>query len=127
MNDLIRPSLYDSYHRIQSVVRRNSGEIEADVVGPICESGDYLAKKRKIPVFQSGDLVAVMRAGAYGFTMSCNYNSRPRVAEVMVEGDRFHIVRERETYADLVKGERIPSFLSSGGSAECEEQRKRTT
>jgi len=113
MNDLIRPSLYDSYHRIQSIVRRDGGEIEADIVGPICESGDYLARKRKMPAFQSGDLIAVMSAGAYGFTMSSNYNSRPRVAEVLVEGDRFHVIRERETYADLVRGERIPPFLLS--------------
>jgi len=113
MNDLIRPSLYDSYHRIQSIVRRDGGEIEADIVGPICESGDYLARKRKVPAFQSGDLLAVMSAGAYGFTMSSNYNSRPRVAEVLVEGDRFHVIRERETYADLVRGERIPPFLLS--------------
>ncbi|MDX9821138.1 MAG: diaminopimelate decarboxylase [Syntrophales bacterium] len=113
MNDLIRPSLYDSYHRIQSIVRRDGGEIEADIVGPICESGDYLARKRRMPAFQSGDLIAVMSAGAYGFTMSSNYNSRPRVAEVLVEGDRFHVIRERETYADLIRGERIPPFLLS--------------
>jgi len=113
MNDLLRPSLYDSYHRIQPVVRGNGGEIEADIVGPICESGDYLARKRKVPAFERGDLVAVMSAGAYGFSMSSNYNSRPRVAEVLVEGDRFHVIRERETYADLTRGERVPPFLSS--------------
>lgn len=116
MNDLIRPSLYDSYHRIQAVVRGNGRQIEADIVGPICESGDYLAKKRTIPAFESGDLVAVMSAGAYGFSMSSNYNSRPRVAEVLVEGDRLHVIRERETYADLVRGERIPPFLLPEGS-----------
>ena len=113
MNDLLRPSLYDSYHRIQPVVRGNGSEIEADIVGPICESGDYLARKRKVPAFERGDLVAVMSAGAYGFSMSSNYNSRPRVAEVLVEGDRFHVIRERETYADLTRGERVPPFLSS--------------
>ena len=82
----------------------------ADIVGPICESGDFLAKDREIPNFKPGDLLAFMSAGAYGFTMSSNYNSRPRVAEVMVKGDEFEVVRERETWDDLIKGERIPSF-----------------
>ena len=112
MNDLLRPSLYDSYHRIQPVVRGNGGEIEADIVGPICESGDYLARKRKVPAFERGDLVAVMSAGAYGFSMSSNYNSRPRVAEVMVQGDAFHLIRKREAYADIIRGEVIPDVLA---------------
>jgi diaminopimelate decarboxylase len=85
--------------------------VVADVVGPICESGDFLAKGRTIPSVQAGDLLAVMSAGAYGFTMSSNYNSRPRVAEVMVKGDAFHVVRARETYEDLIAGESIPPFL----------------
>ncbi len=113
MNDLLRPSLYRSYHRIQPV-DTNAGagqEMVVDVVGPICESGDYLAKERRLPRFQRGDLMAVMSAGAYGFTMSSHYNSRPRVAEVMVKGDTFHVIRERETYADLIRGEAIPAFL----------------
>jgi len=110
MNDLIRPSLYDSYHRILPVAEKEKDEIIADVVGPICESGDYLAKKRKLPEINQGELIAVMSAGAYGFSMSSNYNSRPRVAEVLVKDDRFYVIRERETYEDLVRGERIPEF-----------------
>jgi diaminopimelate decarboxylase len=111
MNDLIRPALYGAYHAIEPVVKDQRETMTADVVGPICESGDFLAKDRQIPRVQPGDLLAVMSAGAYGFTMSSNYNSRPRVAEVMVKGDRFHVVRERESYEDLVAGESIPPFL----------------
>lgn len=111
MNDLARPSLYGSYHGVQAVSREREGSIIADIVGPICESGDFLAKDREIPVFRQGDLISFMSAGAYGFTMSSNYNSRPRVAEVMVDGDRFDVIRERETVEELIKGERIPSFL----------------
>ena len=111
MNDLIRPSLYNSYHQIQPVTKKNRGEITADVVGPICESGDYLAKERRLPMFERDDLMAVMSAGAYGFTMSSNYNSRPRVAEVLVRDDRFYVVRKREDFADLVRGEDMPEFL----------------
>jgi diaminopimelate decarboxylase len=111
MNDLIRPSLYKAYHQIQPVIRRERDEITADVVGPICESGDYLAKGRKIIRFDKGDLMAVMSAGAYGFTMSSNYNSRGRVPEVLVSDDRFYMIRKREGYADLIKGEEIPGFL----------------
>ena len=83
----------------------------ADVVGPICESGDFLAKNRRMPKFNPGDLVAVMSAGAYGFSMSSNYNARPRVCEVLARGDSFHLIRERENYDDLIRGERIPEFL----------------
>ncbi len=111
MNDLMRPCLYNAYHAIAAVVRNDEVPVVADVVGPICESGDFLAKGRTIPSVQAGDLLAVMSAGAYGFTMSSNYNSRPRVAEVMVKGDAFHVVRARETYEDLVAGESIPPFL----------------
>jgi diaminopimelate decarboxylase len=82
-------------------------EVTVDVVGPICETGDFLAKDIEVPVFKQGDLMAVMSAGAYGFTMSSNYNSRPRVAEVIVKGDEYTIIRERESYEDLVRGERI--------------------
>jgi diaminopimelate decarboxylase len=112
MNDLIRPSLYGSYQRIQPVHIRESYEIVADVVGPICESGDFLAKDRKLPKVEPGELLAVMSAGAYGFSMASNYNSRPRAAEVLVAKDRFYIVREREDYDDLIKGEFIPDFLA---------------
>jgi diaminopimelate decarboxylase len=111
MNDLARPSLYGSYHGVQAVRKDQEGTIIADIVGPICESGDFLAKDREIPNFKQGDLVAFMSAGAYGFSMSSNYNSRPRVTEVMVRGDRFEVIRERETLDDLIRGEKIPSFL----------------
>ncbi|GFO56798.1 diaminopimelate decarboxylase [Geomonas sp. Red276] len=111
MNDLARPALYGSFHGVKPVVKDQDGVLVADIVGPICESGDFLVKDREIPNFKQGDLIAFMSAGAYGFTMSSNYNSRPRVAEVMVSGDKFEVVRERETMADLVKGEKIPSFL----------------
>ncbi len=106
MNDLARPSLYGSYHAIWRA-RRAPGreEIIADVVGPICESSDFLAKERLLPRFEPGELMAIMSAGAYGHTMSSNYNARPRAPEVMVRGDRFFVVRERESYADLMRGE----------------------
>ncbi len=112
MNDLIRPSLYNAYHDIKPVIEPATPEKAVfDVVGPICESGDFLAKEREIPVVRRGDLLAVMSAGAYGFSMSSNYNSRPRVAEVMVKGSDYCIIRERETYNDLIKGEKIPRWL----------------
>jgi len=111
MNDLMRPTLYNAFHAIEPVVGTGGRLITADIVGPICESGDFLAVDRKIPDVKKGDLLAVMSAGAYGFTMSSNYCSRPRVAEVMVKGDQFHVVRDRQTYQDLVAGESIPSFL----------------
>jgi diaminopimelate decarboxylase len=111
MNDLIRPSLYGSYHAIQPVKLGERGIIKADIVGPICESGDFLAKGREIQGLEAGDLVAVMSAGAYGFSMSSNYNSRPRAAEVMVRGARHYVVRQRERWEDLLRGEEIPDFL----------------
>jgi diaminopimelate decarboxylase len=111
MNDLIRPSLYGSFHGIQPVRRAGRPTIKADVVGPICESGDFLAKEREMEAPAGGELLAVMSAGAYGFSMSSNYNSRPRVAEVMVSGDAYHVVRARETREDMVRGETIPGFL----------------
>ena len=106
MNDLARPSLYGSYHAIKAV-KATSKEITADVVGPICESGDFLAKDRIIPAVESGDFLAIMSAGAYGFSMSSNYNTRPRAAEVMVDGKAFFLIRERETLEGLVRGERL--------------------
>jgi len=107
MNDLIRPPLYDSYHEIRPVNEaRLGGPMEkVDVVGPVCESGDFLAKDRDLAQAEEGDLLAVMSAGAYGFAMSSNYNTRPRAVEVLVDGDRYAIVRRRETYEDLVAGE----------------------
>jgi diaminopimelate decarboxylase len=112
MNDLIRPSLYGSFQAIQPIVKKPGEEIVADIVGPICESGDFLAKERTIPPVKPNDLLAVMSAGAYGFTMSSNYNSRPRVPEIMVKGAQFSIIRERERYEDLMRGEHIPEFLN---------------
>ena len=112
MNDLIRPSLYDAYHDIRPVMEPASNKkTVVDVVGPICESGDFLARDRELPEVQQGDLLAVMGAGAYGFSMSSNYNSRSRAAEVMVKGNEYYIVRERETYNDLIKGEKVPRWL----------------
>ncbi|MFW5733815.1 MAG: diaminopimelate decarboxylase [Oceanidesulfovibrio sp.] len=106
MNDLVRPSLYDSFHRIGEVAPKGRPEREVDVVGPICESGDFLARGRTLPGVESGELLAVYSAGAYGFTMSSNYNSRPRVAEVLVDGGTAHLARRRETYDDLVANEK---------------------
>lgn len=111
MNDLMRPSLYGSFHGIQAVKTMGREKIRADVVGPICESGDFLAKDREVESLSRGDLLAVMSAGAYGFTMSSTYNSRPRVAEVMVKGDSYSVIRKRETYEDLIRGEEIPDFI----------------
>jgi diaminopimelate decarboxylase len=110
MNDLIRPSFYGSYHQIQTVERPSSETRIVDVVGPICESGDFLARDRELPVVKSGDYLAVMSAGAYSFSMGSNYNSRPRPPEVLVNGDRYFIIRQRETWDDLVRGETIPDF-----------------
>ncbi|MGE0468011.1 MAG: diaminopimelate decarboxylase [Nitrospira sp.] len=115
MNDLIRPSLYDAYHEVRPV-NEEAGRREkqtVDIVGPVCESGDFLAKDRSLPVVKPGELLAVMSAGAYGFVMASNYNSRPRVPEVLVREGEFHVIRERERYEDLIKGEQIPSFLNT--------------
>jgi diaminopimelate decarboxylase len=111
MNDLIRPTLYNSFHAVQPVKMTHSEMFPADLVGPICETADFLAKDREMPPFKSGDLVAIMSAGAYSFSMASNYNSRPRPAEVMVKGRLFSIIRSRETYDDLISGEVIPEFL----------------
>ncbi|MBI5695110.1 MAG: diaminopimelate decarboxylase [Nitrospirae bacterium] len=110
MNDLVRPTLYQAYHAVKPVMKKDGPEYVADVVGPICETGDFLAKDRTMTVPEGGDLLAVMSAGAYGFTMSSNYNSRPRAAEVMVSGNSFQVVRKRETYEDLVRGETAGEF-----------------
>ena len=114
MNDLLRPSLYDAHHDIQPVLKKESSAINTvDVVGPICESGDFLAKDRKMPHSQPGDLLAVMSAGAYGFTMASNYNSRPRVPEVLVKGKDITVIRKRESYEDLIRGETISEAFSN--------------
>ncbi len=111
MNDLIRPALYGSYQAIRPVVEGKGEMIVADVVGPICESGDFFAKDREIPRPQAGDFLAVMSAGAYGFTMSSNYNSHPKAPEILVDGENFYVVRKRESFEDLIQGEVIPPSL----------------
>jgi diaminopimelate decarboxylase len=105
MNDLIRPSLYQSHHEIIPLRKTDRGRILADVVGPVCESGDFLALDRELDNVLPGDLLAVWTAGAYGFVLSSNYNSRPRPPEVLVEGSTWRLVRARETFEDLVRGE----------------------
>ncbi len=111
MNDLVRPSLYEAYHDIQPVAKRQGPQVTADIVGPICETGDFIARQREVPEFVSGDCIAVMSAGAYGFSMSSNYNSRPRVPEVLVDNTRYFVVRRRESYEDLVRLETVPEEL----------------
>jgi diaminopimelate decarboxylase len=112
MNDLIRPSFYDAYHEIVPVHRQSGGKKRrVDVVGPICESGDFLAKDRTMGLPSAGDLLALRSAGAYGFVMASNYNSRGRAAEILVDGSRVSVARRRETNADLVRGESVPAYL----------------
>ena len=107
MNDLLRPSLYSAWQEIIPVKQSSSAvAAEYDIVGPVCETGDFLGKSRMLAI-EAGDLLAVRSAGAYGFTMSSNYNTRPRVAEVMVDGDQFHVVRQRESFDDLIRGESV--------------------
>ena len=113
MNDLIRPALYQAHQEIEPVGPPRAGTRKVDVVGPVCESGDFLAQDRELPVAERGDLFAVRSAGAYGFAMASNYNARPRAAEVLVRGDRFAVVRARESYEDLVRGETLPEELLS--------------
>jgi len=111
MNDLIRPSLYDAYHEIIPVqkLRTPSSELRTtvDIVGPVCESGDYFAKDRELAEVKSGDLLAILDTGAYGFSMSSNYNARPKVAEILVEKDKYCIIRKREGYSDLIREEEV--------------------
>ena len=116
MNDLIRPALYGAYHEIWPLKEEKRGEGEVyDVVGPVCETGDFLGKERKFTGIKEGDYLAVMGAGAYGFSMASNYNSRPRPAEVLVEDNKFFLIRRRETYHDLILLEAIPPHLQETG------------
>src|SRR5207244_8636558 len=112
MNDLIRPALYQSYHEIVPVCRASAaadaGREKIDIVGPVCESGDFFALDREMPDLHEGDLLAIMSAGAYGFVMASNYNSRPLPAEVLVHGDKVRLIRERQTWEDLVRDEAEP-------------------
>ena len=107
MNDLIRPSLYGAFHDLWPVIKKPGNGKKGDLVGPVCETGDFLVQDRELPPVEPGDLLAVMSAGAYGFAMASNYNARPRPAEVLVSGDRFSVIRARETYEDLIRGEGI--------------------
>jgi diaminopimelate decarboxylase len=107
MNDLIRPALYKAHHEILPLRNGSGAAIIADVVGPVCETGDFLARDRQLADVQPGDYLAVCAAGAYGFAQSSNYNSRRRAAEVLVAGDRWRVVRERESYDDLIRGEQL--------------------
>ncbi len=111
MNDLMRPSLYGAYHHILPVRKKRRPELTADIVGPICESGDFLAKERSIGRVERGEYLAVMSAGAYGMSMRSNYNSRPTIAEVMVNGGKHNLIRGRSTYEDLSRNEKIPGYL----------------
>jgi diaminopimelate decarboxylase len=115
MNDLIRPALYHSYHEVvpvrepQSSTSRSTSTTEKiDIVGPVCESGDFFAQDREMPALKAGDLLAIMSAGAYGFVMASNYNSRPLPAEALVRGEKFSLIRKRQTNEDLVRGEQDP-------------------
>jgi diaminopimelate decarboxylase len=113
MNDLIRPALYESYHEIVPVREpHDSARVRMDVVGPVCESADFFAQDRELPEIKAGELIALMSAGAYGFVMASNYNSRPLPAEVLVSGDRFALIRERQRIEDLVRGECDPGWTS---------------
>lgn len=107
MNDLIRPTLYHAHHEIIPLRKSDQPLIHADVVGPVCESGDYLAKGRDLPGVLPGDFLAICTAGAYGFVQASNYNSRPRAAEVLVEGETWRVIRERENLEDLLRGEKV--------------------
>lgn len=107
MNDLLRPSLYGAHHDLLPVREKKGETIKGDLVGPICETGDFLATDREMPDFAAGDLIAVMSAGAYGFSMASNYNARPRPAEILVDGSSYRVVRDRESFDDLVRGERV--------------------
>jgi len=107
MNDLVRPSHYQAYHEIVALDAGDRPPIRADVVGPVCETGDFLALDREVPDVAAGDHLAVLGAGAYGFVMASNYNSRPRAAEVVVDGDRWWVARARERVEQLFEGERM--------------------
>jgi len=111
MNDLLRPSLYNAYHEVVPIKKSLAKKAKMDIVGPICESGDFFAKDRMFPQLKKDELVAIMSAGAYGYVMSSNYNVRGRVPEVMVKGNKFEITKKRETFQDLMRGESIPTFL----------------
>ena len=113
MNDLIRPTLYEAYHDVMPVAEpsQNAEWIEADIVGPVCETGDYLALGRNMPKPEAGDLFAVMSAGAYGAVQAGTYNTRPLIPEVMVNGDQFHVIRPRLTAEEIIAQDSLPDWL----------------
>lgn len=111
MNDLIRPTLYEAHHDIQPVNASNLPPITADIVGPVCETGDYLAKGRTLPGVKEGDLLAVMSAGAYGAVMASTYNSRPLIPEILVDGGRYHVIRPRKSLAELIALDSVPDWV----------------
>ena len=111
MNDLIRPTLYEAHHDIQPVRHSNLAPMTADVVGPVCETGDYIALGRRLPGVKQGDLLAVMSAGAYGAVMASTYNSRPLIPEVLVDGDKWHVIRPRKSIAELIALDSVPDWL----------------
>jgi len=111
MNDLIRPTLYEAHHDIQPVIHSNLAQITADVVGPVCETGDFIAQDRKMAGVKEGDLLAVMSAGAYGAVMASTYNSRPLVPEVLVDGDKWHVIRPRKSIAELIALDSVPDWV----------------
>src|SRR6267143_1593808 len=115
MNDLIRPAFYDSYHEIVSLQRKDGRPVLSDVVGPICESGDFFARDRPLPKVAEGDHLALMSAGAYGFVMASNYNTRALAAEVLVHGNKSAVVRERQILPEIWKGEKLPGWLKQTG------------
>jgi diaminopimelate decarboxylase len=108
MNDLARPALYDAYHEVYPVQDKPGKKLTVDIVGPVCESSDYLARNRSLRLLEQGEALVVATAGAYGYVMGSQYNSRPRLPEVLVQGNKWTVVRERETLEDLVRGEHIP-------------------
>lgn len=111
MNDLIRPTLYEAHHDVELVNQSNLAPITADIVGPVCETGDYLAKGRTIPGVAEGDLLAIMSAGAYGAVMASTYNSRALIPEVLVDGDRFHVIRPRKSLDELIGLDSVPDWV----------------
>jgi diaminopimelate decarboxylase len=110
MNDLIRPALYESFHEIVPVTQRPGAPEKVDIVGPVCESGDFFAQDRTLPPLAQGDCIALMSAGAYGASMSSNYNSRPLPVEILVRGERAVTIRQRQTPEDLIRNESIPQW-----------------
>jgi len=116
MNDLIRPAFYDAYHEIVPLIQKSGRQVSSDVVGPICESGDFFCHDRPLPAMKPGEHLALMSAGAYGFVMASNYNTRPLAAEVLVSGQKAALVRSRQVVSDIWAGEQLPEWLGNGSA-----------